>query len=42
MANAGSDFEKAQKLVEEEAELNEKLEYLIERWTYLSELAENE
>ncbi|EIJ78574.1 ABC transporter, ATP-binding protein [Bacillus methanolicus PB1] len=42
MAYTGSDFEKAQKLVEEEAELNEKLEHLIERWTYLSELAENE
>ncbi|WP_338447941.1 ABC-F family ATP-binding cassette domain-containing protein [Niallia oryzisoli] len=38
--NTGSDFEKAQKLANEETELNEKLEYLIERWTYLTELAE--
>ncbi len=36
----GSDFEKAQKLAEEEQELNEKLEYMIERWTYLTELSE--
>lgn len=42
MANIGSDFEKGQALVNEEAELNEKLEHLIERWSYLSELAENE
>ena len=38
----GSDFEKAQNLAEEEHELNEKLEYMIERWTYLTELAEQE
>lgn len=38
--NTGSDFEKAQKLANEESELNEKLEYLIERWTYLTELSE--
>ncbi len=38
----GSNFEKAQSIMEEEAALNEKLETLIERWTYLSELAENE
>ena len=38
--NTGSDFEKAQQLANEETELNEKLEYLIERWTYLTELAE--
>lgn len=37
---AGSDFEKVQKLAEEEQELNEKLEYMIERWTYLTELSE--
>lgn len=36
----GSDFEKAQKLAAEEQELNEKLEYMIERWTYLTELSE--
>ncbi|KAB2338953.1 ABC-F family ATP-binding cassette domain-containing protein [Cytobacillus depressus] len=40
MTNTGSDFEKAQKLMNGEAELNEKLEHLIERWTYLSELVE--
>ncbi|WP_394231514.1 ABC-F family ATP-binding cassette domain-containing protein [Niallia oryzisoli] len=38
--STGSDFEKAQKLANEETELNERLEYLIERWTYLTELAE--
>jgi ABC transport system ATP-binding/permease protein len=42
MANIGSDFEKGQALMNEEKELNEQLEYLIERWSYLSELAENE
>ena len=40
MNNTGSDFEKAQKLMEEESELNEKLEHLIERWTYLTELSQ--
>ncbi|WP_338470018.1 ABC-F family ATP-binding cassette domain-containing protein [Niallia sp. XMNu-256] len=40
MNNTGSDFEKAQKLMEEEAHLNERLEFLIERWTYLTELSE--
>jgi ABC transport system ATP-binding/permease protein len=38
----GSDFEKAQKLMQEQANLNEKLEELIERWSFLSELAESE
>ncbi|PLR77228.1 multidrug ABC transporter ATP-binding protein [Bacillus sp. V3-13] len=38
----GSDFEKAHALMKEEAELNERLEYLIERWSYLSEIVENE
>lgn len=42
MAAIGSDFEKGQALVNEEAELNDQLEHLIERWSYLSELAENE
>lgn len=42
MATTGSDFEKAQSLMNEENELNEQLEHLIERWSYLSELAENE
>ncbi|MGI8383683.1 ABC-F family ATP-binding cassette domain-containing protein [Robertmurraya sp. P23] len=41
MGKTGSDFEKAQALMEEENALNEKLEYLIERWSYLSEIAEN-
>ncbi|MBU8878966.1 ABC-F family ATP-binding cassette domain-containing protein [Bacillus sp. FJAT-29790] len=40
MNNTGSDFEKARALMEEEATLNEELEHLIERWGYLSELAE--
>lgn len=42
MADIGSDFEKGQALMKEEAQLNEQLEALIERWTYLAELAENE
>ncbi|WP_428908850.1 ABC-F family ATP-binding cassette domain-containing protein [Niallia sp. Krafla_26] len=40
MNHIGSDFEKAQKLMEEETQLNERLEYLIDRWTYLTELSE--
>ncbi|AGK54618.1 ABC-F family ATP-binding cassette domain-containing protein [Bacillus sp. 1NLA3E] len=42
IVKTGSDFEKAQKLMDEEASLNIQLEQLIERWSYLSELAENE
>ncbi|RSK49727.1 ABC-F family ATP-binding cassette domain-containing protein [Bacillus canaveralius] len=42
MATTGSDFEKAHTLTQEEAELNERLEHLIERWSYLSEIVENE
>lgn len=42
MLQTGSDFEQAQALMNEENRLNEKLEYLIERWSYLSELMENE
>lgn len=42
MADIGSDFEKGQALMKEEAELNDHLEYLIERWSYLAEIAENE
>ncbi|MDQ0197601.1 ABC-F family ATP-binding cassette domain-containing protein [Neobacillus ginsengisoli] len=42
MASVGSDFTKAQDLMKQEADLNEKLEQLIERWSYLAELAENE
>ncbi|WP_174732913.1 ABC-F family ATP-binding cassette domain-containing protein [Mesobacillus harenae] len=40
MAQAGSNFEKAQALMKEENDLNDQLEHFIERWTYLSELAE--
>lgn len=40
--NTGSDFEKAQELMEEENKLNEQLEQLIERWSYLSEIDETE
>jgi ABC transport system ATP-binding/permease protein len=42
MVNIGSDFTKAQELMKQETEYNEKLEQLIERWTYLAELAENQ
>ncbi|MDP4164024.1 MAG: ABC-F family ATP-binding cassette domain-containing protein [Bacillota bacterium] len=40
MAKIGSDFTKGQDLMKQETELNEKLEGLIERWSYLAELAE--
>ncbi|USK83724.1 ABC-F family ATP-binding cassette domain-containing protein [Peribacillus asahii] len=42
MSAAGSDFGKIHVLVEEERELNEKLEYMMERWTYLAEKLEEE
>ncbi|MDR7075373.1 ATP-binding cassette subfamily F protein uup [Neobacillus niacini] len=42
MGSTGSDFTKAQDLMKLEAELNEKLEYLMGRWEYLAELAESE
>ncbi|WP_147533710.1 ABC-F family ATP-binding cassette domain-containing protein [Bacillus marasmi] len=42
IANTGSDFEKAHALMEEENKLNDQLEQLIERWSYLSEIAETE
>lgn len=42
MAAAGSDFEKVQLLLKEESELNEKLEIMMERWTYLAEKLEGE
>ncbi|CAM3895891.1 ABC-F family ATP-binding cassette domain-containing protein [Mesobacillus zeae] len=38
MGNTGSDFEKAQSLMKEEECLNQELEHLIERWSYLEEL----
>lgn len=40
MENIGSDFEKAQALMDEQTKLNEELEHLIERWSYLSDLAD--
>ncbi|AZU63071.1 ABC-F family ATP-binding cassette domain-containing protein [Neobacillus mesonae] len=42
MAGAGSDFTKIQDLMKQETELSEKLEYLIERWSYLAEVSESE
>ena len=36
----GSDFELAQKLMDDIDKLNNRLEELIERWTYLTELVE--
>lgn len=38
--SAGSDFEKLQSLTVKQQELEKKLEELLERWTYLNELAE--
>ncbi|WP_456274309.1 ABC-F family ATP-binding cassette domain-containing protein [Bacillus sp. AK031] len=40
LESVGSDFEKAQKLMADIEEYNNKLEELIERWSYLSEIAE--
>lgn len=40
MANTGSDFTRAQELMKQESELNDKLEKLIERWSYLSEIVD--
>jgi ATP-binding cassette subfamily F protein uup len=42
MTTAGSDFEKVHLLLEEESKLNERLEYMMERWTYLAEKLEEE
>jgi ATP-binding cassette subfamily F protein uup len=42
IAQTGSDFTKALELTKQERELNEQLEQLIERWSYLAELAECE
>lgn len=42
LGKTGSDFTKAQNLMNEETELNEKLEQLIERWSYLAELVDNQ
>ncbi|AKA69656.1 ABC-F family ATP-binding cassette domain-containing protein [Clostridium scatologenes] len=38
--SAGSDYELLQKLFEEKKDLQEKLDYLLDRWTYLNELEE--
>jgi len=40
LETVGSDFEKANQLLKESEELNQKLEHLIERWSYLSEIVE--
>ncbi len=40
MSEASSDFELLQKLIEEKAHQEKKLEEAIERWTFLNELAE--
>ncbi len=40
LASVGSDFEKAQKLMDEEKSLQQQVEELMERWEYLSELAD--
>ena len=37
---AGSDFELLQKLVDVQKELERELDALLERWTYLNEMAE--
>ena len=37
---AGSDFERLQQLTEAQTALKQKLDHLMERWTYLNELAE--
>ncbi|MBL4953826.1 ABC-F family ATP-binding cassette domain-containing protein [Neobacillus sp. YIM B02564] len=42
MAASGSDFASLQELMKQEAEISERLDQLIDRWTYLAELAENE
>ncbi len=41
MAGAGSDFEKLNRLMEEETKVKEKLDYMLERWEYLAEKAES-
>lgn len=40
LAETGSDFEKAAELMSEQEQLNNQLEHLIERWSYLSEIAD--
>ena len=41
MAQNASDYGKLNELTKEETRLQEKLEYLLERWTYLEEIVEN-
>ncbi|MBO0958246.1 ABC-F family ATP-binding cassette domain-containing protein [Neobacillus sp. MM2021_6] len=40
LGRVGSDFTKAQELMKQETALNERLEQLIERWSYLAEIAD--
>ena len=41
MSQNASDYGKLNELTKEETALQEKLDYLMERWAYLEELAEN-
>ena len=41
MSQNASDYGKLNELTKEETTLQEKLDYLMERWAYLEELAEN-
>ncbi len=40
ISNAGSNFVLLQELLEKQSKIEEELEYLMERWTYLNELSE--
>ena len=40
MAQNASDYGKLNELTKEETRLQEKLDYLMERWTYLEEIVE--
>ncbi|MFC5987645.1 ABC-F family ATP-binding cassette domain-containing protein [Marinicrinis lubricantis] len=40
ISEAGSDYERLQQLTAQQRELEQQLEHLMDRWTYLSELAE--
>jgi len=42
LAAIGSDFTKGQELLDEQTAMNEKLEHYMERWEYLSEIADNQ
>lgn len=41
MSQNASDYGKLNELTKEETLLQEKLDYLMDRWAYLEELAEN-